>query len=200
METKVKLETLHPFLRIDSRLSLHLAQPELIDHVFHAVDANREHLRRWLPWVDATQSVADTEVFIKRSMAANSEGSQLVTFIIFDNRLAGSLSVVGFNADRRSCELGYWLGADLQGRGIMTRCAAALIDWLFQRKKLHRIEIFAATENVASQAVCRRLGFTHEGTLRKALWLYDRYYDLELFAMLDSEWETISHRFIQKNV
>ncbi len=200
MESEVKLQALHPFLRIDSRLSLHLARPELVGPVFEAVDANRAHLRQWLPWVDVTNSPADTEAFIRQSMENNRRGSQLITFITCEDRLAGSLSVVSFNPDRKSCELGYWLCADLQGQGIMTRCVAHLIDWLFRHKGLHRIEIYAATSNLASQAICKRLGFTHEGTLRKALWLYDRYLDLALYALLDSDWKGLPAQFFQKNV
>ena len=31
------------------------------DEMFALVDANRERLRRWLPWVDLTPSVAEIE-------------------------------------------------------------------------------------------------------------------------------------------
>jgi len=52
------------FLQIDEQLSLHLARPELAAPIFEVVDAQRNYLRQWLPWVDATQSVEDSRQFL----------------------------------------------------------------------------------------------------------------------------------------
>lgn len=189
-----KINGLEPFLTIDSELSLHLARPELSQAIFEAVDADRNYLRQWLPWVDNTQSLADTEKFIRRSMEVNSSGDQLISFVVFKEELAGSVGAVKINKDRRSCEIGFWLRSKLQGQGIMTRSCAALINYLLCIKNLNRIEIFAARDNLKSQAVCQRLGFIHEGTKRQAIWLNHQYHDLELFALLKSDW-LISNSF-----
>lgn len=179
---------LKPFIRIDEALSLHLARPELTPAIFHAVDKDRLHLRQWLPWVDGTKAEADTKAFIEQSMKMNAVGEQLVTFLSWNDQLAGSIGVVKFIRDRKSCEVGYWLRSDLQGKGLMTKACSAFIEYLFRQKNLNRIEIYVASGNERSQAVCHRLGFTHEGTLRQALWLYNTYHDLELYAMLKEDW------------
>ena len=179
---------LRPFIKIDSQLSLHLARPELAPAVFAAVDNQREYLRKWLPWVDQTGKMEDTEAYIKESMRSNTDGTRLTTFIVYGEKLAGSVSAVSFNKDNKSCEVGYWLHKDLQGRGIMTRACQAFVDHLFKAKSLNRIEIKVAAKNLESQAIPMRLGFKREGVLREGLLIYAKYHDLVLFGLLRKEW------------
>lgn len=179
---------MRPFLHIDEKLTLHLARPELAAAIFEAVDANRAHLRPWFPWVDSTKGIEDAEAFIRESMAHNTDGTRLSTFILYGEKLVGALGVVCFDKDHRSCEIGYWLCKDATGKGIMTNACRCFIGYLFQKKNQHRIEIKAASANLQSQKVPLRLGFSHEGTLREALLLYGKYHDMELFSILKKEW------------
>lgn len=181
--------TLKPFIRIDKNIGIHLARPELAAPIFEAVDSQREYLRQWLPWVDGTKGPPDTQAFIKESMQHNTSGKKLSAFITYDEKLVGSLSVVRFHKISKSCEIGYWLHKDSQGQGIMTKAAKGLINYLFKRKALNRIEIHAALNNVKSQAIPLRLGFKKEGILREAILLYGEYHDRVLFGLLRSEWE-----------
>lgn len=179
---------LKPFLKIDGQLGLHLARPELAEAVFKTIDRQRDYLRQWLPWVDPTKEVKDIEAFIKESMQHNADGTRLTTFIVYAGKLSGSLGVVHFNKDNKSCEIGYWLSEELQGRGIMTKTCNRFIEHLFKTKDLNRIEIKVASGNQKSQAVPLRLGFKKEGTLRQGLLLYNNFHDLELFSLLKNEW------------
>ena len=177
------------FLRIDNGLTLHLARPELAEAIFSTVDVNRAHLRPWLPWVDPTRTVEDIQKFIRESMSHNSKGSRLTTFILYGEKVVGSLGVVRFDKDHRSCEIGYWLSQEMERQGIMTKACACFIDYLFQKKDLNRVEIKVSSENMRSQKIPLRLGFAKEGTLREALLLYGKFHDLELFSFLKKEWE-----------
>lgn len=183
---------LKPFLKINGDLSLHLARPELAIPIFTAVDAQRNYLSEWLPWVSSTKKLEDTEGFIKESMQHNTNGTRLTTFILYQEELAGSIGVVSFNKDNKSCEIGYWLSEKMQGQGIMTQTCKAFIDHLFKTKSINRIEIKVAIGNTKSQAVPLRLGFTKEGVLRQGLLLYGHYFDLSLFSLLRYEWEASS--------
>jgi len=64
-------------------------------------------------------------------------------------------------------EIGYWVRADRIGRGIATETAGALTRVAFEADKLDRVEIHCDADNVRSASVPRKLGFTHEATLRK---------------------------------
>jgi RimJ/RimL family protein N-acetyltransferase len=57
--------------------------------------------------------------------------------------------------------------ADRINQGIAAEASAALTRVVFEVDKLDRVEIHCDAENVRSAAVPRKLGFTHEATLRR---------------------------------
>ena len=61
-------------------------------------------------------------------------------------------------------------------------------DWAFVERVLHRVEWRCAPGNEPSRAIPRRLGFTHEGTLRQAWRVREELHDLEVWALLRDEW------------
>lgn len=66
----------------------------------------------------------------------------------------------------------------------MTTVVKDLIDIGREYHHLQKVEIRAATANHRSRAIPERLGFTHEGTLRRAERVYDTWLDLETYALL----------------
>lgn len=169
-------------------LQLHLLQFHHADELFALIDSNRVHLRPWLPWVDATHTVEDSRSFIRTSLEIFINSRAPTLGILFQDQLAGVISFNMINSHNQVAEIGYWLARDFQGQGIMTQAAACLVNYGFAELKLHRIQIRAATENRPSRAVAERLGFTWEGVLRETEWLYDRFVDHALYAVLSSEW------------
>ncbi len=87
----------------------------------------------------------------------------------------------------RSAALSYWLDEAHQGKGIMTASCRAFISYAFTTWKLNRIAIQCATRNTRSRAIPERLGFTLEGMLREAEWLYDHYVDHAVYGLLRSD-------------
>ncbi|MNT17766.1 putative ribosomal N-acetyltransferase YdaF [compost metagenome] len=70
----------------------------------------------------------------------------------------------------------------------MTRACRAVIDHAFRELALNRLEIRCGAENLRSQAIAQRLGFTREGTLRQAMCLNQHLIDQVVFGLLASEW------------
>ena len=64
-------------------------------------------------------------------------------------------------------EIGYWITTRHEGRGLVTETTAALVRVGFEIEHLERIDIHCDPANVRSAAIPRKLGFRHEGTLRK---------------------------------
>ncbi len=100
-----------------------------------------------------------------------------------------SITVERIDAWNRVAEIGYWLGKEFVGKGIMRRSAAALIDYLIEKRAINRIEIRCTPANVSSQAIPLSLGFRMEGTLREAAYLKGRFHDHLLFAITAEEWK-----------
>jgi RimJ/RimL family protein N-acetyltransferase len=60
-------------------------------------------------------------------------------------------------------ELAYSLARGAWGKGYATEAGRAALDWAFAALGVARIASFIAAENLASQAVSRRLGAAREG-------------------------------------
>jgi ribosomal-protein-serine acetyltransferase len=162
--------------------------------MFTLVDANRSHLRRWLPWVDGTRSVEDTRRFKEVAVRQQAARESLQVVLELDSHLIGVVGFHRFDWVHRSTSMGYWLAEEHQGRGFMTSACQALIETAFLKWDLNRVEIRCATGNVRSQAIPTRLGFMFEGTLRSAEWLYDHFEDLNVYSLLASEFPQTSQR------
>ncbi len=74
----------------------------------------------------------------------------------------------------------------------MIKSCRALVNHTLVELKLNRVEIRAAVENSKSRAIPEKLGFTNEGTLREACWLYDHFVDLVVYGMLARDWQRLS--------
>jgi ribosomal-protein-serine acetyltransferase len=159
--------------------------PEL----FAVVDRERSYLREWLPWVDRTIAVADSLAFIQTTAQQFGTNNGSVAGIWCNREFAGTVGMHNIDWVNQKVELGYWIAARFQGRGIVTGACHGLISHCFEYWKLHRVEIHCATGNLMSRAIPERLGFRREGLLREAHRLNERYHDLEIYGMLASEWK-----------
>jgi ribosomal-protein-serine acetyltransferase len=175
-------------LRVNESLELRQISEDDACELTRLIDVNRTYLKGWLPWLDKNRTIEDTARFIGRSLEQASDDNGLTFGIVFDGSLAGVIGEVYLDAVNRRTELGYWLDAGHQGRGIVTRAAARLTDYAFEVQDCHRVVIHCAAGNFKSRGIPQRLGFEQEGILREAEWLYDHYVDLVVYSMLKWNW------------
>jgi|SRR5450432_54586 ribosomal-protein-serine acetyltransferase len=176
-------------LDLGGGLELRLLEESDADEVFRAVERNREQLREWLPWVDRTVSAEEPRQYILLSLQQYANREALAAGIFVAGSLAGAIGLHKMDARNRSTSSGYWLDAQYQGRGIVTRACRAMVSHAFAEYELHRLEIRCATGNVKSCAIPRRLGFVREGVLRDAEWVNGQYLDLVVWGMLARDWK-----------
>ena len=62
-----------PLLDLGDGIEVRFLEPSDAEDVFAVIDANRDRLRPWMPWVDPTLGPADTRAFIDRVRATGSE-------------------------------------------------------------------------------------------------------------------------------
>lgn len=166
---------------------LRLLEESDAQELYAVVEANRDHLVRWMPWAGG-QTLEDTLTFIQhtRDQLANNDGFQ--TAVIEEGRIAGMVGFHGVSWEHRSTSIGYWLVESAQGRGTMTHAVRTLVDHAFGTWRLHRIEIRAGVDNARSRAIPERLGFTQEGVAREAERIGSCYIDQVVYATLAREW------------
>ena len=133
----------------------------------------------------------ETRSFLEASGRGWLDGSELPVAIAVKRRgqwhLAGALSL-SVNRYSRSGEIGYWIGQDYEGRGLVTRAAAALLDQAFGPLGLDRVSLHTDPVNERSRAVARRLGFVQEGVIRQGTAFADERRDEVVYGLLAEEW------------
>jgi ribosomal-protein-serine acetyltransferase len=175
-------------IRVDDELSLSLLEERHADALFALTERNREHLQRWLPWVDAIVVTEDTREFIRHSLEQFAHGDGFQAGIWLRGQLVGAIGFHRINRRNRYTEIGYWLDANAQGLGVMTRACRAMVTYAFTELALNRVEIRCATANARSCAIPERLGFTREGVVRQVEWLDGAPVDHVVYGMLAADW------------
>ena len=138
-------------LRPDLYLSLLEARHAQL--IFQAVERDREYLRQWLPWVDRTRSEEDIASFILGALERFVSSGEITAGIWCDDHFCGVIGNHKTDRQHAFTQIGYWLAADWQQRGIMTEACRALTRHCLVELGLNRVEILCATENGKSCAI-----------------------------------------------
>ena len=156
--------------------------------VYAVVNSNRDYLRNWLPWVDGIDSPADYENIIATWKKDCDNKNDIILGIFDCGKYVGNIGLHDLKSSNHSGMIGYWLAEDHQGRGIISDCVRALVDFAFHTLTLNRIYIHCAVDNKKSRAIPERLGFIQEGRLQDGECLYDVFHDLIIYGMVKSNW------------
>lgn len=144
---------------------------------------------RFLPYA-TWQSAADAESWLARMLALAVAGSarQLVIGRRDDGRIIGTALLFRHDEGSGRLELGYVLGRAHWRRGYATDALRRLLAHVFGPLGMRRVEAEVDPANAASNALLRRLGFTHEGLLRDRWVAKGRTYGVNVYGLLADEW------------
>lgn len=143
---------------------------------------------RYVLW-EAQKSVGEARAFIRYCLRRYRLGEPASLGIVLKetNRVIGTIGFMWYQRDNNSAEIGYSLAREYWNRGIMTEAVQALIAFAFRRMRLNRIEAQHEVENPASGRVMAKAGMIREGTLRSRLFNKGRYVDVDLYAILRTD-------------
>jgi ribosomal-protein-serine acetyltransferase len=174
-------------IQVNEETQLRLFEERHVEDYFALIERNQAYLHEWIA-VPAYEGAVETlKAYVKQRLLHFVEGSGYHLGIWYQDALVGILDY-RLNWRGRNVELGYWLDAAMQGKGIVTQVCRTMLWHAFQEHQLHKVVISCATDNPRSRAVAERLGFTQEGILRQADRLHDRYVDIVFYGLLKEEW------------
>jgi len=176
------------YLVVDDQIHLDQMRQSFASIIFETIDRDRHYLRKWLPFVDQTRKIEDTEHFVKHLMKIHKESGDEVYTIWYKGKFAGLIGFKDSDNVNRKTEIGYWLAENMQGKGIMIRCVKKLTDFAFRNLDCNRVQIKVAVGNVKSAAIPRKLGFLLEGIERSGEFHTNKFLDLEIYSFLKTEW------------
>ncbi|ATB46161.1 GNAT family N-acetyltransferase [Corallococcus macrosporus] len=155
-----------------ARTLLRCWSPADAARALRAIHASLEHLRPWLDWArEAYPMSVSQQAAVLRRFRGRFDLGEDFTYAVFDRGGTEVLGGCGLHprVGEGGREIGYWIASEHIGQGLATEVAAALTRVAFELEGLRRVEIHCDPLNVRSAAVPRKLGFTHEGTLRQRL-------------------------------
>ena len=125
-----------------------------------------------------------TEAHAREFIASTDE----LAFAILDRASGELLGGIGARIhDLAIVEVGYWVKADARGRGVATRALGLIARYAFDELGAARVQLRTEPDNVGSQRVAEKAGFSHEGTLRSLLDFKGRRRDAEMFSLLPED-------------
>lgn len=179
--------------RIDEDVELRLLEERHAAELFTLIDRNREHLRRYMEWLTEDYAIENTRKFARLGLRQFADAEGLQAGIWSGHQLAGVIGYFRTDKANRRTTIGYWVGAEFEGRGLVTRACRVLLNYAFGVLDMNRVEIGCAVNNARSRAVPERLGFRVEGVLREGEWLHQRFVDIAIYGILANEWPLVSN-------
>lgn len=158
--------------------------PEFLAHV----DKVRPDIEAYIPWAPMVVDEESARRLLQRYADRRAADKGRLEGIWLSGELVGGVLFRVFDAGEGVCELGVWLAPSARGRGLVSLASQRMIDWAIGVRGLHRVEWRCFPDNLPSQAVARRLGMTHEGTLRQDFEYRGQRHDLQVWAMVRDEW------------
>ncbi len=107
--------------------------------------------------------LADSWIASTVEQAAAGQAHHFVITARRDDAVLGCVGVQ-IEAGARIADLGYWIARSHWGRGVASEAAGRIAHWALSERGLDRLTAQVATDNPASAAVLRRIGFRETGS------------------------------------
>jgi RimJ/RimL family protein N-acetyltransferase len=173
----------------DGVVTLRQWTSEDVPTLVECIDSDAQ-IARWMDAIPQPYLDAEAQAWIEQSSSYWHSGTS-APFAITDGETGAVLGGVGFGwvGDERVGEVGYWLRSEARGRGLTGRAVELVSRWAFEELGCERLQLRADADNVASQRVAEKAGFTREGVLRSVHFnpREQRRVDFVMFSLLPSE-------------
>jgi ribosomal-protein-alanine N-acetyltransferase len=157
--------------------------------------ASRDFLKPFEPrWTEADLGRRVFATRVKRAREEAEEGSDYSFFIFLvagrQETLVGGITLS--NIRRRAAQfvnLGYWMGQQFAGQGLMSEAVGVSLPFVFDTLDLHRIHAAFLSGNTASRRVLEKNGFAEEGFAENYLQINGRWEHHVLFGLTRERYE-----------
>jgi RimJ/RimL family protein N-acetyltransferase len=132
---------------------------------------------------------AHADAFLRHVLSNATSDAPSNLAIIVDGRAAGDIGFVrGTDVERFSAEIGYWLGQQYWGRGIVTEALTLVTEYAFQKQNLLRLFALPFANNAGSIRVLEKAGYEREGLLRRSSVKFGEPRDQLLYSRINDSW------------
>lgn len=172
----------HPVLRTE-RLLLRELRPQDAPALFTLRSDPRvmAHIGR-----PRATTLGDAEELIARIARDRSENAGITWGIHFQgaDALIGTIGYYRLKLEHHRGEIGYMLGYDHWGQGLMGEALEAAVACGFERFRFHSIEAVTDPRNTASNKLLERHGFLREGVFKENFYWNGEFQDSAVWSRL----------------
>jgi ribosomal-protein-alanine N-acetyltransferase len=158
-------------------------------------ETSRSFLEPWEPrWSENDLTRAAFRHRIRRYDADREAGVALPLFVCLktNGKIVGGATLTSIRRGvAETCSLGYWMGEQYAGLGLMSDALQALLPHVFEKMRLHRIEAACIPDNSRSRRLLEKAGFQREGYLNGYLKINGAWRDHLLYALIAEDWQSI---------
>ncbi len=176
------------------RVLLRLPQNRDYDDWYRLRRASQDFLRPFEPrWTEADLTRRVYSMRVRRARQEAEEGTDYTFFIFLPEGrreiLVGGITLS--NIRRRAAQfvnMGYWMGKDYAGKGLMSEAVGLTLPFIFDTLDLHRVHAAFLPTNTASRRVLEKNGFVEEGYAKHYLQINGRWEDHVLMGLTRERW------------
>ncbi|MEC1666920.1 GNAT family protein [Bacillus mojavensis] len=175
---------------VNEHITIRLLEPKDAERLVAIIHENQQRISQWLFWAE-NPSDAETyrETLIPDWRRQYADLNGIEAGILYDGSLCGMISLHNLDQVNKKAEIGYWIGEEYEGKGIITAACRTIITYAFQDLELNRVAICAAVGNHKSRAIPERLGFQEERIAREGIFIKGKFHDLVYYSLLKREWD-----------
>jgi RimJ/RimL family protein N-acetyltransferase len=149
--------------------TIRFAKPGDLSAYFALIERNRPRLEDFFAGTAAlTHTLEDTETHLS-DVLAKQEEKKFYPFLVIDDSngaLIASIQIKNLDWSIPKGEIGYYIDAAYEGKGIITKATSRVISYGFEQLGLAKMYIRTHERNAASLKVAQKNGFIYEGTIR----------------------------------
>ena len=197
-------------LTVDENLHLRNIHPNDAEALFDLIERNRARLHPWIDPYSLPETAKVTRLFTIHCLfnyygepIGSSELDQYYAElefyfpsanrpidlgIWFHDELIGSILMSRLDDSPTALEFGYWISEEHAGKGIITRCINALMDYAIDEMGIQRFVIGCAANNQRSRAVPERLGYRLYVTQPNGEVVGEFIYDRVVYGIRSAMW------------
>jgi RimJ/RimL family protein N-acetyltransferase len=150
-----------------------------------------------MPWAQDEPQTVEQKVQLARRFRGLFDRGEDYVYGIFNKDESRAIGGTGLHTrlTGNALEVGYWLHKDFINQGLVTEATAALTKVAFELYHIERLEIHCSTENHASAAIPKKLGYLHEATRRRLGYAHGKPSDSMIWTLFADEYpNTLSAR------
>ena len=166
-------------------ISLELMSEENSINVYSFEKENQEYFERNLPPRPA--NYFDSEGFkeITRELLTEQTNRDVYMHLIRDSQgaMIGRINLSVLENDQKTAELGYRIGENVTNLGYASEAVRLVLDKAFHTYGLNKIVAGTATDNLASQRVLLKNGFTFSRMIENDLHIHNEWVHTVVFEI-----------------